>query len=809
MATLRTVIVDKDESFTGWDYSTLNSAEANEQGDISASTGTDEYVVIECYATSGTADTTATTFSGWTTQSGNYIQIITPESHRHEGSWDTSTYRLESSSGDCFSVEEDYLRIEGLQIRTVSINVNNDHVVKFSNQNASNEIRIEKCIIRGADNGTYTQNGIYFSDPDAILKIGNNIIYDINVSVNSYCIYGTGTSYFYNNTCIGGVYTIRDGSVGLMTAINNICDGAGTKSIYDQLHANSGYNVVEEAGLQSAHGTTHKTGTVTSASTGKLVDSGGGLSSIPIGSVVKDTTNTDYAYVTAVDSDTILSISSDIFAGTENYSIFTNKVGTVTFSGSTYLLASGDTVAKDKGTDLSSDTYLPFSDDILNYTRPYNSVWDIGAHEYVPGGVTINLTGTMSPVTSISGITLYRTMDLSGSVDVVSNIQSIVDISRNLSGQINTTTFFQATIDITRVLSGTIDSITSLQGLLHVISDFSGIIAVQTSISGTLDRIVDLVGTINSVSNLQGLINVIRSFSGQIDGVSSLVALLEIGRDLSGTVSVLSSFSASIKRIVDLAGSIDSATDIQALIKAIIDLTGSVDSVSNLSGLIKIVRLMSGSIDTTTSLSAVIDRIVNLLGTIDTSTDISGLLEIVRLMSGSVDSISDISVLLDVIRNLSSTVDSVTYITALMHVISDFSGVMATVTDVTGGTILRTMDLTGAIDVFTDLSSSSNIIRDLSGYIDTVTSTSGFLRNNIGLAGAIDIVTYIVGSLQVYDPDAFKEIIYLISEINKEITGDSQITKLLNYSSNIETMISQTGTITKILEILSNLNSGE
>jgi hypothetical protein len=387
VATLRTVIVDKDEAYSGWDYSTLNSAESNEQGDISLTTGTDEYVVFECYATSGTADTSKTTFVGWTTQSGNYIQIITPESHRHEGSWDISTYRYEITDygGSAFSIQENYVRIEGLQIRTPSVNSDYDYVVVFSGLDVANDIRIEKCILRGADSGSYIQYGISVVDTDAIVKIGNNIVYDIEnggSNVNP-CVYSTGTSYVYNNTFIGGYCGISDGSSALMTAINNICQDAGVRSFYDQMNANSGYSVVEEADTNTAHGTTHKTGTVTSASTGKLVDSGGGLSSIPIGAVVKDASDLTYSYVTAIDSDTQLSLNNDIFdLGNENYSIYTNKVGTVNFDGSTYLLDSKDDVAIFKGTNLYADSNFPITDDVLENSRGSSSTdfFDIGAH---------------------------------------------------------------------------------------------------------------------------------------------------------------------------------------------------------------------------------------------------------------------------------------------------------------------------------------------------------------------------------------------------------------------------------------------
>jgi hypothetical protein len=56
---------------------------------------------------------------------------------------------------------------------------------------------------------------------------------------------------------------------------------------------------------------------------------------------------------------------------------------TFTFeSGTDFHLASGDTGASGKGTDLSSDTYYPFSVDIDGDTR---SAWDAGADEKAVG----------------------------------------------------------------------------------------------------------------------------------------------------------------------------------------------------------------------------------------------------------------------------------------------------------------------------------------------------------------------------------------------------------------------------------------
>jgi hypothetical protein len=58
-------------------------------------------------------------------------------------------------------------------------------------------------------------------------------------------------------------------------------------------------------------------------------------------------------------------------------------------------LSAGDTVARDRGADLSAI----FSTDILGVSRPQGSAWDIGAYEYVQGGDTI-------PPASPTGLTV-------------------------------------------------------------------------------------------------------------------------------------------------------------------------------------------------------------------------------------------------------------------------------------------------------------------------------------------------------------------------------------------------------------------
>ncbi|HVT74873.1 MAG TPA: peptidoglycan-binding domain-containing protein [Candidatus Paceibacterota bacterium] len=49
-----------------------------------------------------------------------------------------------------------------------------------------------------------------------------------------------------------------------------------------------------------------------------------------------------------------------------------------------YNLSASDAGARDHGVDLSADSFIPFSYDLAAHTRPGNSVWDIGALEYMP-----------------------------------------------------------------------------------------------------------------------------------------------------------------------------------------------------------------------------------------------------------------------------------------------------------------------------------------------------------------------------------------------------------------------------------------
>lgn len=92
-----------------------------------------------------------------------------------------------------------------------------------------------------------------------------------------------------------------------------------------------------------------------------------------------------------VNSGTTLHSKNCVFDGTlevdGTHNQTTNTTDTPTYVDSAndnFMLASADTVAKDQGTDLSSDGNYAFDDDILGNTR--SGTWDIGFHEYQVSG---------------------------------------------------------------------------------------------------------------------------------------------------------------------------------------------------------------------------------------------------------------------------------------------------------------------------------------------------------------------------------------------------------------------------------------
>ncbi|MCR4283820.1 MAG: chitobiase/beta-hexosaminidase C-terminal domain-containing protein [Parcubacteria group bacterium] len=306
------------EDGTG-DYTSLSAWEAGEQRDLTA---TDEIAVARIEGTWTNPDTTAVTIDGWTTDATRYIRIYTAPEARHTGKWDTGRYMLQAG-GNTLNIQEQYTRIDGLQVyQTNSGNWNNGAI----NVNVAKPyVQISNNIVKSALANNVSLNGggaliliQYFNNTSNINKIWNNILYD---KPGTYGIginaYGYNEiTYIYNNTITGS-------AVGIY--------------VYTGI-----YEVVVAKNNLVYNNTDNYNGTFNVASTNNL--SGHSQADAP-GSNSKNSTTVFFVDSTSKD----------------------------------FHLVSGDTGAKDSGTDLSGDANLAFSTDIDGETR--SGTWDIGADE--------------------------------------------------------------------------------------------------------------------------------------------------------------------------------------------------------------------------------------------------------------------------------------------------------------------------------------------------------------------------------------------------------------------------------------------
>ncbi len=203
---------------------------ANELGDTA-------YAVAKIDGTWSAADTTAVTIDGWETDADNYIKIYTTKTARHNGKWDEGKYRIETLV-DTIVNQEDYVRVEGLQIYTED---------KGYINYGDGELHLSYCIIK-SDGGDGSYGVYYFGDHTSTFKMWNNIIYDFN-GTSSYCVCRIeGYSYWYNNT----VYNCTVGfsgytGDGILVAKNNITQSCTTGYDNSSYYDTHSHNISSDA----------------------------------------------------------------------------------------------------------------------------------------------------------------------------------------------------------------------------------------------------------------------------------------------------------------------------------------------------------------------------------------------------------------------------------------------------------------------------------------------------------------------------------------------------------------------------------
>lgn len=210
---------------SSWDnaYSSLNTAENAREADISGG----DAVVFRCRASTGVADGVAAISGGWVTDADSYVKVYCDAADsggRHAGVWDTSKYRIEGSNGNVFTVAEDYVWLEGLQVQKTASSGNFQVPFYVSGLNASNHTRVGNCLFWGDDNNSYTQAGAYLNSANSVLTVWNSLFYCAGGSNSNFScgvLANAGVTFnFYSCLMVGAYYGIRIGSGRTVTAKN-------------------------------------------------------------------------------------------------------------------------------------------------------------------------------------------------------------------------------------------------------------------------------------------------------------------------------------------------------------------------------------------------------------------------------------------------------------------------------------------------------------------------------------------------------------------------------------------------------------
>lgn len=336
-------------SLSNWDAGTLNTGFTvtdPDAGNLDIDTRNESWWV-SLYAGTESNTTATTTIDGWTTSSADSIYIYTPcstfevgTSQRHSGQLTGRCYRITGTTAspvllindDAGTKVTQHIHIDGIQLSNSGTGALTGLQIK--SENASSNFRISNSIFFGSDSvSTVGTNHIaidIFSAATSagVHRIWNNIIYGWKTNgatTNEGGIFmrptpTAGTAYVFNNTIYKCEVGVKRATAGtLVTCINNIVNRTAD-GFNGAFVAASDYNISSIAADQPASG-------------------------------ANDKMNTTVSFTAPNSGD--------------------------------FSLQSGDTAAKNSGTDLSAAANLFFNYDAKLKTRPASgsASWDIGALE--------------------------------------------------------------------------------------------------------------------------------------------------------------------------------------------------------------------------------------------------------------------------------------------------------------------------------------------------------------------------------------------------------------------------------------------
>ncbi len=397
-------------------YASLNAAEAALQRVTSD--------VIEIICDGSTADTTATTFDGWTVSSPGYI--IVKGASSHGGTWNTSKYRLEVA-GTCILIREQYVRIEDLQIATNSSSTSQYVCVEYdSNLDSDSRGYVSKCIMKNITATTGKRYGVWLDSNNGKYYVSNNIFYDFTGNANSSAIRAAlelTEAYIYHNTMCGnnaGLYCTA--GVTLIRLINNLFQD-NTDSIVNtsgtSFHTNSNYNVCDDNGT-----------------TTKLVP---GANSVKSTEITFANEGSDDFHT----SDTAAQVGNNLYSDANLPIVVDIDGGARPSSGSVYAGA-------DESSGSTSDSYLPSTLTTTSTVEAPTISTQVN-DSYLPSTLTttstvenptVNLSSTvicdtLSSLTAIEAPTVVSQINVTTQLDVVTTTSTVE--APTISTQVNET----------------------------------------------------------------------------------------------------------------------------------------------------------------------------------------------------------------------------------------------------------------------------------------------------------------------------------------------------------------------------------
>ena len=201
-------------------YSSLNAAENDRDANITGGNA----VAFNCRGVA--ADTAAVTIGNWITDADSYVRVYTEAANRHAGVWSDTKYRITPTNANVLTINENYVRIDGIQLEVLNSTTTSYHV-NVGGIDAGNALYLSNLVCRGSNSATYGQIAINLQDADSIAYIWNCLAYNIHPTTSgNRCGQLNGTCFVANCTFIGGVYGVR--TFNTSTVKNVYAGGSGT-----------------------------------------------------------------------------------------------------------------------------------------------------------------------------------------------------------------------------------------------------------------------------------------------------------------------------------------------------------------------------------------------------------------------------------------------------------------------------------------------------------------------------------------------------------------------------------------------------